>query len=104
MMERSLRPMILMTLALAAGAGLPAQAAAFIRTYPVRHLNPDDAVMAVQVKLPGLRPDCRLMQDRAKDPRSSGIQGVILAECTSGKTDAEAHDRAAPERVKATLY
>jgi hypothetical protein len=82
MMERSLRPTILMALALAAAAGLPVRAAV-VRTYPVRHLNPDDAVMAVQVKLPGLRPDCRLMQDRAKDPRSSGIQGVILAECTT---------------------
>jgi hypothetical protein len=81
MMERSLRPVILMALSLAAGAGIPALGAAY-RTYPVRHLNPDDAVMAIQVKLPGLRPDCRLMQDRAKDPRSSGIQGVILAECT----------------------
>jgi hypothetical protein len=82
MMERRLRPTILMALALAAAAGLPVRAA-ILRTYPVRHLNPDDAVMAVQVKLPGLRPDCRLMQDRAKDPRSSGIQGVILAECTT---------------------
>lgn len=81
MMERSLRPVVLMALSLAAGAGIPALGASY-RTYAVRHLNPDDAVMAIQVKVPGLRPDCRLMQDRAKEPRSSGIQGVILAECT----------------------
>ena len=30
--------------------------------------------------------------------------GQILAERTAGKVDSEAHDRAAPERVKATLY
>jgi uncharacterized protein len=38
------------------------------------------------------------------DRKSLPSAGMILAERTAGKTDAAAHDRAAPERVKATLY
>jgi PPOX class probable FMN-dependent enzyme len=41
---------------------------------------------------------------RHVDRKSLPSAGKILAERTGGKTDAEAHDRAAPERVKATLY
>jgi uncharacterized protein len=38
------------------------------------------------------------------DRKTLPTPGMILAERTGGKTDAAAHDRAAPERIKATLY
>ena len=41
---------------------------------------------------------------RQVDRKSLPSAGMILAERTGGKIDAAAHDRAAPERVKATLY
>ena len=41
---------------------------------------------------------------RQVDRKSLPSAGMILNERTGGKTDADAHDRAAPERVKATLY
>jgi uncharacterized protein len=41
---------------------------------------------------------------RHVDRKSLPSTGTILADLTCGKVDAEAHDRAAPERQKATLY
>jgi uncharacterized protein len=38
------------------------------------------------------------------DRKTLPTPGMILAERTGGKTDAATHDRAAPERIKATLY
>jgi PPOX class probable FMN-dependent enzyme len=38
------------------------------------------------------------------DRKSLPSAGMILAELTGGKLGGEAHDRAAPERIKATLY
>lgn len=38
------------------------------------------------------------------DRKTLPTAGMILAERTNGKTDAAAHDRASPERIKATLY
>jgi PPOX class probable FMN-dependent enzyme len=38
------------------------------------------------------------------DRTSLPSAGQILAERTAGKVDPDAHDRAAPERIKATLY
>src|SRR6266568_4459314 len=41
---------------------------------------------------------------RHVDRKSLPSSGTILAELTEGKIGGEAHDRAAPERLKATLY
>ena len=41
---------------------------------------------------------------RHVDRKSLPSNGTILAELTEGKIGGEAHDRAAPERLKATLY
>jgi uncharacterized protein len=41
---------------------------------------------------------------RHVDRKSLPSNGTILAELTDGKLGGEAHDRAAPERLKATLY
>jgi uncharacterized protein len=41
---------------------------------------------------------------RHVDRKSLPSSGTILAELTGGKIGGEAHDRAAPERLKATLY
>jgi PPOX class probable FMN-dependent enzyme len=41
---------------------------------------------------------------RHVDRKSLPSAGTILAELTDGKLGGEAHDRAAPERLKATLY
>ena len=41
---------------------------------------------------------------RQVDRKSLPTAGTILAELTGGKLGGEAHDRAAPERLKATLY
>ncbi len=41
---------------------------------------------------------------RHVDRRSLPSSGMILAELTDGRLGGEAHDRAAPERIKATLY
>jgi hypothetical protein len=38
------------------------------------------------------------------DRKSLPSNGTILAELTEGSLGGEAHDRAAPERLKATLY
>ena len=41
---------------------------------------------------------------RHVERKSLPSAGTILADLTGGKLDGEAHDRAAPERLKATLY
>src|SRR5262249_50825180 len=41
---------------------------------------------------------------RHVDRKSLPSNGTILAELTDGRLGGEAHDRAAPERLKATLY
>ena len=41
---------------------------------------------------------------RHVDRKSLPSNGTILADLTEGKLGGEAHDRAAPERLKATLY
>jgi uncharacterized protein len=41
---------------------------------------------------------------RQVDRKTLPSNGMILAELTGGKLGGEAHDRAAPERLKATLY
>jgi PPOX class probable FMN-dependent enzyme len=41
---------------------------------------------------------------RHVDRKSLPSAGAILADLSDGKLDGEAHDRAAPERLKATLY
>jgi uncharacterized protein len=41
---------------------------------------------------------------RQVERKSLPSSGMILAELTDGKLGGEAHDRAAPERLKATLY
>ncbi len=41
---------------------------------------------------------------RQVDRKSLPSAGTILAELTDGKLGGEAHDRAAPERLKATMY
>ena len=41
---------------------------------------------------------------RHVDRKSLPSTGTILAELTDGKIGGAAHDRAAPERLKATLY
>jgi uncharacterized protein len=41
---------------------------------------------------------------RQVERKSLPSSGMILAELTGGKLGGEAHDRAAPERLKATLY
>src|ERR1700757_1390781 len=41
---------------------------------------------------------------RHVDRKSLPSNGTILAELTDGRLGGEAHDRAAPERIKATLY
>jgi PPOX class probable FMN-dependent enzyme len=41
---------------------------------------------------------------RQIDRKSLPTAGTILAELTGGKMGGEAHDRVAPERIKATLY
>jgi hypothetical protein len=41
---------------------------------------------------------------RQVDRKSLPSSGMILAELTGGKLGGEAHDRGAPERLKATLY
>src|SRR5712691_258788 len=41
---------------------------------------------------------------RHVDRKSLPSSGMILAELTDGRLGGEAHDRAAPERIKATLY
>jgi len=41
---------------------------------------------------------------RHVDRKSLPSAGMILAELTDGRLGGEAHDRAAPERIKATLY
>ena len=38
------------------------------------------------------------------DRKSLPSNGTILADLTNGRLGGEAHDRAAPERLKATLY
>jgi hypothetical protein len=41
---------------------------------------------------------------RHVERKSLPSAGTILADLTDGKLGGEAHDRAAPERLKATLY
>jgi PPOX class probable FMN-dependent enzyme len=41
---------------------------------------------------------------RHVERKSLPSAGTILADLSKGKVDAEAHDRAAPERLKATIY
>jgi len=51
------------------------------KTYPIRHLQPNDAIMALQVRVPQLHQDCHVTPSHASDPRSVGLRGVLTVTC-----------------------
>lgn len=52
-------------------------------SYPVRYLEPHDALLALSGRVPEINEDCRVMPQRASDPRSAGIKGAIDVKCGS---------------------
>lgn len=50
-------------------------------TYPVRNLQPSDALMALRVKVPGVNQDCKVTVQEARDTKSAGIKGVLDIVC-----------------------
>ncbi|HVQ34697.1 MAG TPA: hypothetical protein VMT33_01705 [Candidatus Bathyarchaeia archaeon] len=60
--------------------------AARAESFPVRHLDPNDAMMALGVRVPELSQDCHLNFRRSTDPRSVGIKGVLDITCGTEST------------------
>jgi hypothetical protein len=68
----------LSTLGIATGSG-----AALAASYPIRHLDPTDALMALNVRVPGMGQDCRSTPSPARDPASAGVRGFLEITCTT---------------------
>jgi hypothetical protein len=66
-------------------------------SYPIRNLEPNDAVLALTGRVPELNEDCRVTSQRANDPRTAGIRGTIDVRCDSEATQSKV--RAALEAV-----
>jgi hypothetical protein len=81
MTARIARNTLVLSGLLLAGA-VPARAEVS-RTYGIRHLDPGDAAMALQARIPGLRKDCHITPDMAHDTKTAGMKGVVIAECSS---------------------
>src|SRR5262245_43085245 len=52
-------------------------------SYPVRHMQPNDALMALSARVPGMRQDCGTDARPAADPRSAGMIGMLFINCAS---------------------
>ena len=66
-------------------------------SYPIRNLEPNDALLALTGRVPELNEDCRVTSQRANDPRTAGIRGTIEVKCGSEATQSKV--RAALEAV-----
>lgn len=64
-------------------------AAARAATYPVHHLDPADALMALNARVPGLGQDCRFSSSRANDPKTAGLRGVLDVTCNTESIQAK---------------
>jgi hypothetical protein len=51
--------------------------------YPIRHLDPTDALMALTVRVPDISGDCRITPVQAKDPGSAGVRGFLEIQCST---------------------
>ena len=58
-------------------------------SYPVRHLEPNDALMALGVRVPEMSQDCHVSPRRTNDPRSAGMAGVLDINCGSDAVQAK---------------
>ncbi len=70
--------LVISTLTMLGSAAVAADA-----SFPVRHLDPTDALMAVNVRVPGLSQSCRVTPVQARDPSSVGLRGVLEVSCGS---------------------
>jgi hypothetical protein len=52
-------------------------------SYPVRHLQPNDALMALTVRVPGMSQDCHMSVSHASDPQTAGLRGVLDITCST---------------------
>jgi hypothetical protein len=52
-------------------------------SYTVRHLDPTDALMALNVRVPSLGQECRITPIQAKDPASAGVRGYLEVTCST---------------------
>jgi hypothetical protein len=55
--------------------------AARAASYPVRHLQPNDALMALTVRVPGMSQDCHVSVNHASDPQTAGLRGALDVTC-----------------------
>ena len=62
--------------------------AARATSYPIRNLEPNDALLALGGRVPELNDDCRVTSQRALDPQGAGIKGAIEVKCSSEATQA----------------
>ena len=58
-------------------------------TYPVRHMDPSDALMALNVRVPAMSQDCHFTTRRANDTTRAGFIGVLEITCGSEATYAQ---------------
>ena len=63
--------------------------AARAASYPVRYLEPTDALMALGVRVPELSQDCHATPRRMNDPRSAGMVGVLDITCGTDAVQAK---------------
>jgi hypothetical protein len=52
-------------------------------SYAIRHLEPSDALMALNVRLPGLAQECNVTSKHAQDPGTAGLRGTLDVRCNS---------------------
>lgn len=62
--------------------------AARAASYPVRYLDPGDALMALNVRVAGMSQDCHFAATHASDPKTVGLRGVLDIACATGSIQA----------------
>jgi len=68
---------------------LAAATSAYGASYPVFHLQPNDALMALGTRVPELTQDCHVSSRNASDTRSAGMNGVLEISCGSDAVQAK---------------
>jgi hypothetical protein len=68
---------------------IAAAGSAYGASYPVVHLQPNDALMALGTRVPELTQDCHVSPRYASDTQSAGMMGVLEISCGSEAVQAK---------------
>jgi hypothetical protein len=76
-------PFLIVMAILAAAAAAAGAAYAADASYPIRNLEPSDALMALNIRVPSLGQECKVTVTHAQDPSTAGLRGTLDVRCNN---------------------